>query len=393
MIVADNGSSWFLSGEPSTRWNDDDLHRLTSILGSNFEAVRLNPDVTSLDQTSGSTGGGTAVTIHGDNFSGAAGQLKVFFGATQSPSITIVSDTMLIAASPAHSAGAVDVTVQTPYDTSHTSSADRFTFTATGAASVVARQLFYNQSAFDGGSAALNASDNGAIAPDKSAYLPGSGLASAANVSSYSRGINGILIDLSPSGGSHASITAADFVFKVGNNNLPGSWTAAPAPSAVSVILAGGTGGSDRVKISWTSGAIKNQWLEVQVLATARTGLSASDVFFWGNKIADSQTGSPPNNFETTSTDAAQVFATLTGSAAISNPRDYNRDGTVNSTDASIVFASLGSIQRITIGAGGPFAPRGPVIPASPRHWLRRRRVPSARPTRRLRHRRIQSPD
>lgn len=39
MIVADNGSSWYLSGEPDPRWNNDSLHTLHQVLGSNFEAV------------------------------------------------------------------------------------------------------------------------------------------------------------------------------------------------------------------------------------------------------------------------------------------------------------------------------------------------------------------
>jgi hypothetical protein len=39
MIVADNGSSWFISGVSDPRWNDDELHQLTGVLGSNFEAV------------------------------------------------------------------------------------------------------------------------------------------------------------------------------------------------------------------------------------------------------------------------------------------------------------------------------------------------------------------
>jgi hypothetical protein len=39
MILADNGSSWFITGTPDRRWNDDDLHKLQQITGSNFEAV------------------------------------------------------------------------------------------------------------------------------------------------------------------------------------------------------------------------------------------------------------------------------------------------------------------------------------------------------------------
>jgi len=39
MFVADNGGAWFLSGAPNPGWNDDDLHLLKEIKGSNFEAV------------------------------------------------------------------------------------------------------------------------------------------------------------------------------------------------------------------------------------------------------------------------------------------------------------------------------------------------------------------
>ena len=39
MIVADNGSPWFISGVPSSYWNNDTLHALTQITGSDFEVV------------------------------------------------------------------------------------------------------------------------------------------------------------------------------------------------------------------------------------------------------------------------------------------------------------------------------------------------------------------
>jgi hypothetical protein len=39
MIVADNGSSWFISGATDSRWNDDDLNQLKRVPGSAFEAV------------------------------------------------------------------------------------------------------------------------------------------------------------------------------------------------------------------------------------------------------------------------------------------------------------------------------------------------------------------
>ena len=39
MIVADNGSSWYITGAPSPRWNNDDLHTLGRVHGSDFEVV------------------------------------------------------------------------------------------------------------------------------------------------------------------------------------------------------------------------------------------------------------------------------------------------------------------------------------------------------------------
>ena len=39
MILADNGSPWFLSGAPDDGWNNDELRRLRQVKGSDFEAV------------------------------------------------------------------------------------------------------------------------------------------------------------------------------------------------------------------------------------------------------------------------------------------------------------------------------------------------------------------
>ncbi|MEY2454749.1 MAG: hypothetical protein QOD92_4323 [Acidimicrobiaceae bacterium] len=39
VIVADNGSPWFISGVPDERWNNDVLQQLRNIRGSDFEAV------------------------------------------------------------------------------------------------------------------------------------------------------------------------------------------------------------------------------------------------------------------------------------------------------------------------------------------------------------------
>ena len=57
MMIPDNGSSWYISGAPDARWNNDDLHVLNNIAGSNFEAVdvstlMVNPNSGQARQTS-----------------------------------------------------------------------------------------------------------------------------------------------------------------------------------------------------------------------------------------------------------------------------------------------------------------------------------------------------
>ena len=39
MMVSDNGSDWFISGAPSSGWDNDDLHSLGGVKGSDFEVV------------------------------------------------------------------------------------------------------------------------------------------------------------------------------------------------------------------------------------------------------------------------------------------------------------------------------------------------------------------
>jgi hypothetical protein len=50
MMLADNGSAWFLSGAPDGRWDNDELGELRQVKGSDFEAV----DVSSLMADAGS---------------------------------------------------------------------------------------------------------------------------------------------------------------------------------------------------------------------------------------------------------------------------------------------------------------------------------------------------
>ncbi|MBI3839226.1 MAG: hypothetical protein HY288_15000, partial [Planctomycetia bacterium] len=244
---------------------------------------------------------------------------------------------------------------------------------------VVGREIFYaGSSRYDttgNPQTPLPFSDDNAIATDKSAYLPGSGAATFANLSSYDRGINGIMVDLQGSG-SHGSITLAnilsDFTFKVGNNNLPNLWAAAPNPTSVTVRPGAGASGSDRVELIWADGAIQQQWLEVTVLATADTSLAANDVFFFGSEIADTGASNTATVAKVSSLDVTGVQthgASLKTNIPVTNIYDFNRDGLVNSFDVTDAqthgTSNKTGLQLIDIGAGGPFAPQLAAAPAA----------------------------
>jgi hypothetical protein len=43
LIVADNGSPWFITGAPNPHWNDENLEQIKRVPGSEFEAVETGP--------------------------------------------------------------------------------------------------------------------------------------------------------------------------------------------------------------------------------------------------------------------------------------------------------------------------------------------------------------
>jgi len=46
LILADNGSDWYISGAPDDHWNDDILHQLARVKGKDLEVVELGDVVT-----------------------------------------------------------------------------------------------------------------------------------------------------------------------------------------------------------------------------------------------------------------------------------------------------------------------------------------------------------
>ena len=43
MLVADNGSDWFITGATDSGWSDEDLNQLKTVPGNAFEVVQSSP--------------------------------------------------------------------------------------------------------------------------------------------------------------------------------------------------------------------------------------------------------------------------------------------------------------------------------------------------------------
>jgi hypothetical protein len=204
---------------------------------------------------------------------------------------------------------------------------------------VLGRHLFYNDSVHDGRTPGADPGDDGAIALGKSALLPG-GVATAMNVSSYSKGLNGVMIDVARLRFPGA-ITAADFVFTRGSAGALDTWEAALPPAEVVVRPGEGVCGSSRVTLVWDargSGtgheAVGQGWLGVRMLANSRTGLLHDEVFHFGSAIGESD---DPDAI-TSAQDALRTLQGVTVSAGIDHALDHNRDGLVSAADALVVL-------------------------------------------------------
>lgn len=80
IILADNGSAWYISGKPDSRWNDNNLRQFSRLLGSNFEAV--DATVLRIDANSGAAKqNGVTVTVSPASISVRIGHFQPFVAA------------------------------------------------------------------------------------------------------------------------------------------------------------------------------------------------------------------------------------------------------------------------------------------------------------------------
>jgi hypothetical protein len=107
--------------------NSPASNAVTPVIGTCTNTSPL-PTITSVSNNEGPLAGGTTVTITGSSFCNVPS--SVLFGSTHAAHVTFVSDTTLVAVSPAHASGVLDVRVTAPSGTSAITPVDKFTFTA-----------------------------------------------------------------------------------------------------------------------------------------------------------------------------------------------------------------------------------------------------------------------
>lgn len=82
-----------------------------NLIGHPYPAVATVPTVTSITPSALLAAGGQLVQINGSGFTGTVSTTGVKFGGTNAPSWDVVSDGIIVALSPAHTAGTAQVVV------------------------------------------------------------------------------------------------------------------------------------------------------------------------------------------------------------------------------------------------------------------------------------------
>lgn len=102
MIMADNGSSMYISGAPDDSWDNDDLHLLDGVTASDFDVVQMGtiytsanvpqgtaPTINSFTASATSVSAGTPVTLNWNTSSASYLIVSPAIGATRGTSVSV----------------------------------------------------------------------------------------------------------------------------------------------------------------------------------------------------------------------------------------------------------------------------------------------------------------
>ncbi len=291
------------------------------------------PTVTGLSVTSGSTAGGTSVTITGTGFSGVTG---VKFGTVAGTGVVVNSTTSITVTSPAESAGTVDVTVSAAGGTSATNPPnDQFTFTAPPAPTVTGLSVTSGSTA-GGTSVTITGTGFSGVTGVKFGTVAGTGVVvnstTSITVTSPAESAGTVDVTVSAAGGTSATNPPNDqFTF-----------TAPPAPTVTGLsVTSGSTAGGTSVTITGTgfsgvtgvkfgtvagTGVVVNSTTSITVTSPAE---SAGTVDVTVSAAGGTSATNPPNDqFTFTAPPAPTVtgLSVTSGSTARGHERHHHRD-------------------------------------------------------------------
>jgi hypothetical protein len=179
----------------------------------------------------------------------------------------------------------------------------------------------------------------------------------SSNITNYSRGINGVLLEVA--GLEAGFLTSSDFVFRVappGASGVvtPSAWPKAPAPTLIE-ILPSAKDTPARVRLEWEDNAIQNTWLQVIILANTNTGLAEQAAFYLGHVLGDIDFSGP--SYRVTTIDTSIVREAV-GSEPVpaSDARDVDKDRRITTLDVALVRDLVSNsvrLRSITIPAAG----------------------------------------
>jgi len=224
------------------------------------------------------------------------------------------------------------------------------TFLLNAVAAITDSKVYYKGSGFTGIPSSL---DSGKVLLKSSTATQ---TTSFGNVTNYSRGINGVVLDIAGLGSTN--LTVADFIFRVAPSGAigtvdPSTWALAPAPSAITAT-AGTSTAPGRVVLEWTDNVIQNTWLQIVVRANTNTGLVNREVFYLGHATGDIDGAA---QYRVTTIDVGLVRAGVSNNLVLANEiRDVDKDRRITTIDVGFVRARVNNaiiLNNITIPIAG----------------------------------------
>lgn len=201
--------------------------------------------------------------------------------------------------------------------------------------------IFYNDSHFDNYTKDHSILDFNAIDYHIKPLLYG-GSANVDNYSKYTKGINGIFIDILTV--DEKNISLNDFEFYIGNDNNINDWQQAPLPTMKIYDHFYDNNLIKRIAFIWNNDQIKNTWLKVIIKNNTRTKLNKPFVFFFGHLTgAITGTKNLNNQFIVSSSDVSSIQNYYNNNTIAFKDieknilQDINKDGIVDINDLMTV--------------------------------------------------------